>query len=197
MKEEELYREFIKRHLERFKISEKEFERRQPKVQYPVIAKAVNHQHSEPSRIHPFEPYLTFKVDLRFSGNKIIKEVEKLVRYYKKKYDQDFERTMRDNGCDVVETVLEDGTVVDTKEPFKKALKWMCDWRLDERYVKASPRDLETYHQQLKVYDLKRDRVKETQIAERLNILPHTVKNHWRAANKYIEKGPPFGPPFK
>jgi len=197
MNEEELYREFIKRHLERFKVTENKFKRRRPKVQNPVILIEVNRQPREPTRFHPFEPYLTLKVDLRFSGNKIIKEVEKLVRQNKKRYEQDFEMSMRDFGCDVVENVLEDGTVVETKEFFEKAVEEMRNWRLDKRYVKAKPRDLEIYRLQLEVYDLKYAGVKETQIVERLSISLDTVKNHWKAAKKYIEKGPPFGPPFK
>jgi len=180
--EKKLYAEFVKRHCDRFNISEEDFYKQRPPPERPVSIEAASNQ--------PFEPHLTLKIDLRYSQNKIFAAVEKQVKHFKAMYEEDFDEYVRDKHAF--------WAAWEGQEPTgdKKVIKQARKSRMDRRYHGA-PREPMLYCQMIEVYDLKCAKAKETQISERLSLSLDTVKNYYKAAKHYIEFGPPFGPPFK
>ena len=176
--ERDLYDEFVKRHCEVFNILRSDFFRNRPEVPMPVVV--------ENASSTPLEPYLNLKADLRFSSKKILKELEKHIRQFKKMYEQNFEKYVRDGKSDM--PACHTDLVVNQ----------MKKGRLAEQG--ASLRELEVYRRQLAVYDLReREKLTFTEILKRSAWTSelHDIHNSYNAAKRYIDIGPPFGPPFR
>lgn len=176
--ERDLYDEFVKRHCKAFKISREEFCKNRPEVPLPVIVENSSNQ--------PFEPYVKFRIDMRFSVNRILKELGKQVRHFKKVYETDFEQFVRngESGMPACHTDL--------------AVTQMKKGRLVRQ--EASLREIETYRRQLEVYDLReRDGHSFAEILKRCKWASqlHEIYNDYTAAKRWIDVGPPFGPPFR
>ena len=177
--ERDLYDEFVKRHCEAFNVSTSEFYKNRPELPRPVVVESVNSG--------PFEPYINLKINLCFSTKKILKELEELVRQHKKLYEREFENFVREGKSDMPACHTD------------LVVKQMKKGRLVESDT-SSPRELEVYRQQLTVYDLReRQKLTFSEILERSGWASglHDIHNHYNAAKRYIDIGPPFGPPFR
>ena len=177
--ERDLYDEFVKRHCEAFNISKSDFFKNRPELPRPVVVESVS---SGPS-----EPCINLKVNLCFSTKKVLTELEKRVRQYKKLYEQEFEKFVRDGKSNMPACHTD------------LVVKQMKKGRLVEGGT-SSPRDLKVYRQQLTVYDMReRQNLKFSEILERSGWASglHDIYNHYNAAKRYIDIGPPFGPPFR
>ena len=176
--ERDLYDEFVKRHCEVFNIFRSDFFKNRPDVPRPVVVESTNST--------PFEPYLNLKVDLRFSSKKILKELAKHVRQFKKVYEQEFEEYIRDGKSNM--PACHTDLIVNQ----------MIKGRLAKQG--ASPRELQVYRRQLAVYDLReREKLTFAEILKRSAWTSemHVIHNYYNAAKRYIDIGPPFGPPFR
>ena len=177
--ERDLYDEFVKRHCEVFNISISDFFKNRPELPRPVVVESVNSE--------PFEPNIILKANLCFSTTKILIEIEEQVRQYKKLYERKFENFVRDGKSDMPACHTD------------LVVKQMKKGRLVERAT-SSPHELEVYRQQLTVYDLReREKLTFSEILDRsewASELPD-IYNRYNAAKRYIDIGPPFGPPFR
>jgi hypothetical protein len=175
-----LYNEFLKRHLELTEKSKKEFFQTRSEVQQPVLF-----LNAEKDLIYPT---LDLRIDLRFSKNKILEQVDKIVKNFKDLDAKYFEDTVREQA----EGISDEYTELVVKQ-------WQ-ERRLDPHYHKKRVRDstLELYAQQLEVYDLKKSGKTFRDISVSLDYLnsPDMARDYFKAAEKYITEGPPFGPPF-
>jgi hypothetical protein len=176
--EQLLYAEFVKRHCEAFSLSMDEFCESRPEVPRPVKVKETGHA--------PLEPELTLTIDLRFSGDDILGEIEEMVRRYKQRYEARFKEFIRSN---------------DSGMPACHAELMLHQVRKGGLVSQGvSSRELETYRRQLEVYDLReREGLSFQQILQRCQWTDDefAVQRHYAAAKRHVDMGPPFGPPFR
>jgi hypothetical protein len=188
-KARKLRREFLNRHLEWSQITREQFRKLSPQSEYPVEMLPP-----ETERPHLFRPFIDLRINLNFSQKEILNEVESHVQQFKDYYKEYFEEEMRDYAWS--EFRYPHGSN-ESDAYVRRRWKERRNPHYERRVRDSS---LEQYEIQLKVWDLREKEKKSfgeiSKIIDSINSAA-MARDYYKAAQKNIKLGPPFGQPFE
>jgi hypothetical protein len=132
------------------------------------------------------EGTLTVMIDMRYSKNKLIRELKFLIDDWKEKYEWRYKQNLYKEFCrdkNIHSFPINETLMKEFEKLYKKELK--------NRNEKYQPKfHFDNFDLYLKVYDFRKEGKSWSEITSTLNLNSmQTARNHYRSACEIIEKG--------